>query len=119
MKSILSNTEFQKILRFEKVILFVEVEWSRQAKLSAMLIEEWERTWDIWNQGLAIPIYRVDPDKQVFVSDWLSKHNPTLASDGNGAIIWLREGLPIDHDAYVAGAGIREIAQRTTNAFED
>jgi hypothetical protein len=118
MTSVSSDEEFAKVLRAHRAILFVDFAWSGQAKLSAALVQEWERTLHLWNRGVDFLVYRVRPDDQPFVASWLKRWPEELQGEGGyGSLVWLRSGWVVGFEPYAAAAGIREIARRTQGLF--
>jgi hypothetical protein len=116
MLLISTDSEFAAILEAGRALIFLDFEWSGQSKLSAAVIQEWERTSNIW--GLDCPVFRVRPDDLGPVVEWISGHKKQLAGEGGyGSLVWLRAGTIIDYEPYVVAAGLRDISRRTQAAF--
>ena len=117
MRLLSTDSEFAAVLSADRAILFVDSEWSVQSRLSAAVIEEWERNSNLW--GLHYTVFRVRPDDRGPVAAWMLDHAEQLAGEGGyGSLIWIRSGAIIDYEPYVLGAGLREISRRTQAAFQ-
>jgi hypothetical protein len=111
-----SESEFARILQADRVILFIDFAWSGQARLSAALIQEWERTSHLW--GLNCQVFRARPDDVTMVNAWMETHAEKLGGEGGyGSLIWLRSGMIVDYEPSVIAAGLRDISRRTQSAF--
>jgi hypothetical protein len=116
MQPITTESEFAEVLQAVRSILFIDFEWSGQARLSAAVINEWERTSNIW--VLDCPVFKVRPDELPAVSAWMKAQKARLEGEGGyGSLIWLRAGAIVDYEPYVVGAGLREISRRTRSVF--
>jgi len=111
-----TESEFAKILRADRAIVFIDFAWSGQARLSAAVIKEWERTSNTW--GLDCPVYSVRPDEVPPVACWMKTQAAKLDGEGGyGSLIWLRSGVIVDYEPYVVGAGLRDISRRARAAL--
>jgi hypothetical protein len=116
MQDISNEAEFARLLKASHAIVFIDFAWSGQARLSAAVITEWERTSNLW--GLNCPLSRVRPEDVPAVASWLAAQAERLTGEGGyGSLIWLRNGAIVDYEPNVAGAGLRDISQRTRIAF--
>jgi hypothetical protein len=115
MQSISTDLQFAAILDADRAIVFIGVDWSLQSRLSAAVIEEWERKTRAW--GFGCPVHIVNPELHS-LGDWMKDHSRQLKGEGGyGSLIWLQSGTIVDYEPYVAGAGLREISRRTRAAF--
>lgn len=119
MQSIESERHFRSILTASTAVLFLDFEWSIQAKLSGSVVSEWERTWPIWNPRTQTQLCRVFPDDAPWFVQWVPKDRGDLAGGGHGAVLWLRYGHIVAHEPAAYAAGIRELARRTDEAFSN
>jgi hypothetical protein len=117
MKTVPDEATFGNILRAETAILFFDFDWSGQARLSRLILQEWERTAAIWNPGEDISIWRVLLDDQPWAVAWLPKDHDDLAGGGHGALVWLRKGSVTEREPAAYAAGIRELSRKTKAAF--
>ncbi len=116
MELIKTEFAFQQILRADRALIFLDFAWSGQARLSAAVINEWERTSNIW--GVDCPIFCVRPDELPAIHDWIKTRKDQLRGEGGyGSLIWLRSGVIVDYEPYVVGAGLRDITSRTRSLF--
>lgn len=114
MEVIETQTDFESAIRSERAILFVSFGWSGQAKLSEQVVAEWERTWNIWHPKLRVSIYKLEPDAHPYTWEWLGG---TAERGGYGSLSWVKNGVIVDSEPYVVGAGLRDIARRTEEVF--
>jgi hypothetical protein len=101
MRPLLADADFAEILIADRAIVFIDFAWSGQSMLTAAVIEEWERTSNIW--GLDCPVFKVRPDELRTVADWMPVHTHQLAGEGvYGSLVWLRSGAIVDKSLTMA-----------------
>ena len=115
MKDIGSIAEFQQMLTLEQAILFLDFSWSGQSKLSGLLINEWERTWNIWHGKIQASVHRLDGERFPELIEWVGTN--VMDTGGKGSLTWMIHGKVVEREPYVAGAGISTIARKTQQVF--
>ena len=116
MEILQTQAKFESVIRSKRAIVFVSFAWSRQALLSEQVVVEWERTWNIWHPKLSVGLFKLEPDDHPYTWEWLKG---TSERGGYGSLAWVKNGATVDSERYVLGAGLRDVARRTEQAFSE
>ena len=117
MKSINTQAEFQSAINAEKAIIFIAYEWSGQAIISEQVVNKWISEWHLWHKDLYVPIFKIEPEEYPFILEWVRES--VNERNGNGSLVWIKNGAIVDYEVYVAKAGIEDVARRTETIFRN
>ena len=111
---IISETDFNDVLKLPLVILYIFVDWSAQELFSRDII------FQVLNQIEAnkIPIFMVDcsSQEQKYIEKWLlNQKNKVFSYGGFGETLLLKEGKIIDFIKYPADLGLSKTKEKLEN----
>src|SRR6185295_8131532 len=105
MEPILNRNDFEKVLKSERAVIYVYVDWSSYAAQTGLRIMEeaerhFQRTADPEVSFWLANVSDLD-SPAAFIADWLRRQEsekmrmfPAIGT-GNGSIVWLRNGQAI------------------------
>ncbi|MDB5173085.1 MAG: hypothetical protein JWN51_1858 [Phycisphaerales bacterium] len=93
MVQILNEHSLREALRMERAVIVCHVDWSIHSVLTTKLVEQWEQNW-LRGGGLRpVRAYRVIPESQPKVQEWLMAEGlASIIVAGAGEVLWLEYG---------------------------
>lgn len=125
MKTITVAEELSAATAADRAVLLIDVAWSGTAVRSRQVVAALEQEWCSDNARPAVGFYRVDlTDGQgpvwAGVRQWLTAQSvpaDPLTNDGNGALVWIRQGSVADWVGHAAGEGVAALVERTGRIY--
>jgi len=122
MKPILNKTDFEKLLKTERAILYVYVDWSSYAAQTGLRITvEAERLFQR-NHDPEVSFWLADvsdiDSAAAFIADWLRGQEtekgmfPAIGT-GNGSLVWLINGRAIGFALSASHLGLDGVTAKT------
>lgn len=114
LEIIISETDFNEVLKLQMVILYVFVDWSAQELFSRDIISQ------ALNQieDKKVPVFMIDcsSQEQKHVEKWLlNQKNEAFSYGGFGETLLLKEGEIIDFIKYPASLGFDKTKEKLEN----
>ena len=110
---ITTEDEFNQLLKRSKAILYFQVNWSIQERMSKRLLSQ-----ALWEIGiLKMPVFKINArdQDQVYVENWLLKHGERQLeyySGGSGETLLIESGKVIDYIRYPAQLGLEKLKEK-------
>jgi hypothetical protein len=125
MQTISTEKEWTAVLNAPCAVLFIDVIWSRSARASRGVVSKLVEGWRESGMFSSVSFYRVDLSDQegtlwTEISRWLSPQSApevSLTYGGNGALVWIRDGVAVDYLSHAAGEKIEALLGRTRRAL--
>ena len=123
MEPILNRNDFEKVLKSERAVIYVYVDWSSYASQTGLRIMEeaerhFQRTADPEVSFWLANVSDLD-SPAAFIADWLRRQEsekmrmfPAIGT-GNGSIVWLRNGQPIGFALSASHLGVDGVRAKT------
>lgn len=113
MLRVQSKEEWDRLLRSERIILFLWVKWSLYAKESEKVVRVW-----VASGSPPVEVYRVDPDEQDYVMQWLKEQGQEdVAYVGGGGVVWIRAGEIVGKAKFPYQGTPADLDRKTRKAF--
>lgn len=112
MKGIKTLADFNKLLKTEKVIVFIYHEWSGQAHISKQVILDWEN-----NSQSNHLIFEINPEDSVDFDKWVYENE--IHGHGYGSVIWLNNGKILGFVKEAGKLSLSELEIKTAEIFSD
>jgi hypothetical protein len=119
MVLITSGSRLRSVVSARHAVIFIHFDWSGQSEESLLIFRDLENL--EWNAEERSAFYRIDPEDNHDVWDWISdprrEPHSDLAAGGFGSIVWLRFGEIVDFERYAGDAGVENLTRRTLALF--
>jgi hypothetical protein len=119
-RQITTSAMLAEALASRKAVIHVDVDWSITSVQSRQVIEEF-RTLALSDRTLdAVTYYRIDCTEPVgemasIHRDWILQRDQI--KHGNGALVWVRDGVEVDQIGHAAQLSADELLERTRSAL--
>jgi hypothetical protein len=109
IKEIVNEAELYEMLKVEKAIVWIWVNWSVYAYQSRSVIHQVLKRLEL----IEIPIFKIDCSEQEnrYVEDWLATHSKGteyLYSNGYGEMLLVENGRVVDYIKFPGALGIEK-----------
>jgi len=97
MSSIIENdNQFKRFINLPNELLFLNWEWSNQARSGLQLLEKWINGWNDKENQDQRKLYIVFPDNSDVVSKWVTSSGDSLHGGGHGTLLFVQNGHVVD-----------------------
>ena len=112
MRVVGTTEDWDEALAQPRALVFLWVDWSKQARFSELAFRHLFRSWHVETRGCTVAVYRIDLSSQTgdvwnAVRHWLGAQGQPvdlLTFSGNGALLWVRRSSVVRAIPDVAGA---------------